>query len=121
MTDNPRRGEIWLVALGSGRPGEPGKTRPAVVVSVNELISGVAEELIVVVPLSSSLAPSALRVEVEPTTGLERESRAVCRAVRSVASSRLVRRLGSLDGETMERLEQALALILGLNGGPASG
>jgi mRNA interferase MazF len=65
----------------------------------------------VVVPLSSSLAPSAVRVEVAPMVGIDRPSRAVCRAVRSVVSARFVRRIGSA---TMERMEQALALILGL-------
>jgi mRNA-degrading endonuclease toxin of MazEF toxin-antitoxin module len=67
----------------------------------------------VVVPLSSSLAPSALPVDVAPMVGTE-PSRAVCRAVRAVVSARFVRRIGSVDSATMERMEQALALILGL-------
>ncbi len=121
LTDAPRRREVWLVALGAGRAGEPGKTRPAVVVSADELSTGVPEELIVVVPLSSSLAPSALRIEVAPDAGIERPSRAVCRAVRAVVSSRFVRRIGSVDQATMEQVEMALALILELDRKPAAG
>ncbi|TXB91664.1 type II toxin-antitoxin system PemK/MazF family toxin, partial [Mycobacterium tuberculosis] len=34
----PRRGDLWLVSLGAARAGEPGKHRPAVVVSVDELL-----------------------------------------------------------------------------------
>lgn len=112
-TDAPRRGEIWLVALGAGRPGEPGKTRPAVVVSVDELSTGTPADLIVVIPLSSSHAPSALRVEVAPTAGVDRPSLAVCRAVRAVGASRLVRRIGSVEPATIALIETALALILG--------
>jgi len=112
----PRRGDVWLVALGAGRAGEPGKTRPAIVVSVDELTTGAAGELIVVVPLSSSVAPSALRVEIEPATGIERASRAVCRAVRAVVRSRLVRRVGSITPANMKQIETALTLILGLEG-----
>ena len=113
-TDGPRRGDVWLVVLGAGRAGEPSKTRPAIVVSVNELSTGAPGELIVVVPLSSSLAPSALRIEIEPAAGIERASRAVCRAVRAVVRSRLVRRIGSIAPANMEQVETALTLILGL-------
>jgi len=111
---SPRRGDVWLVALGAGRAGEPGKTRPAIVVSVDELSTGAPGELIVVVPLSSSLAPSALRVEIGPAAGIERASRAVCRAVRAVVPSRLVRRAGRATPANMEQIEAALTLILGL-------
>ena len=114
-TDAPRRGEIWLVALGAVRAGEPGKTRPAVVVSVDELITGTPTDLIVVVPLSSSQAPSALRVEIARSAGVDRPSRAICRAVRAVVRPRLVDRLGSVESPVMEEIEAALALILGLD------
>ena len=119
--DSPRRREIWLVALGAGRAGEPGKTRPAVVASDDALVTGSPGELIVVVPLSSSLASSALRVDVAPIAGIDRPSRAICRAVRGVVSSRFERRIGSVDEATMEQIETALALILGLDRRPAAG
>ena len=121
LTDAPRRREVWLVALGAGRVGEPGKTRPAVVVSDNELSTGAPGDLIVVVPLSSSLAPSALRIDVAPIAGIDRPSRAVCRAVRGVVSSRFERQIGSVDEATMGQVEAALALILGLNHRPVTG
>ena len=114
-TEAPHRRDVWLVALGAGRLGEPGKTRPAIVVSVDELSTGALGDLIVVVPLSSSLAPSGLRIEIEPATGIERPSRAICRAVRAVVPSRLERRIGSIDPETMGQVEAALTLILGLD------
>ncbi len=113
-TETPRRGDVWLVALGAGRGGEPGKARPAIVVSVDDLTTGVPNELIVVVPLSSSLAPSSLRVEIQPSAGIERTSRAICRAVRAVVGSRLVRRIGTVTPANMEHVEAALSLILGL-------
>ncbi|MHB1710476.1 MAG: type II toxin-antitoxin system PemK/MazF family toxin [Acidimicrobiales bacterium] len=71
-----------------------------------------------VVPLSSSLAPSALRVDVAPIAGIDRPSRAVCRAVRAVVSSRFVLRIGAVDQATMNQVETALALILGLDDCP---
>jgi mRNA interferase MazF len=111
----PRRGEVWLVSFGASRDGEPGKN-PAVIVSVDELNGGTLDELIVVVPLSSSRAPSALRPEVAPGNGIDRPSRAICRGVRSLARARLLQRLGVLSPETLGEVERALGMILGLGG-----
>lgn len=115
-SSEPRRGEVWLVSLGAGRAGgDPGKNRPAVVVSVDELSTGTANELLVVVPLSSSRSPSALRPEISGVEGVERPSRAICRGVRAVSRSRLLRRLGPLPPATLAQVERALSLVLGLD------
>jgi mRNA interferase MazF len=110
----PRRGEIWLASLGAARPGEPGKNRPVMVLSSEELLIGDAGELIVVVPLSSSVAPSRLRPSMDPSSGIDNDSAAVCRAVRGIARSRLLRRLGEASAETLAEVEVALATVLDL-------
>jgi mRNA interferase MazF len=110
----PRRGEVWLVSLGAARDGEPGKNRPAVVVSVDEIYSGGKDDLIVIVPLSSSRAPSGLRPEVPLDAGIDRPCRAICRGVRSVARARLLRRIGVVPPEALAEIERALSLVLGL-------
>lgn len=111
---DPRRGEIWLVSFGAARQGEPGKNRPAIVVSVDDLMAGVEDELIVVVPLSSSRAPSELRPAVSPDEGIDNESAAICRGVRAVSRNRLLRPIGKADSETLRAVEESLALILGI-------
>lgn len=110
----PRRGAIWLVSLGNARPGEPGKNRPAVVISVDDILADVPGELIVVVPLSSSRAPSALRPVVSPDEGVDVESVAVTRSVRAVARERLLRPIGAVHPDTLREIEDALAVVLGL-------
>ncbi len=110
----PLRGELWLVALGAGRTGEPGKHRPAVVVSVDELLAGVGDELVVVVPVSSSRARTPLRPPISPAEGVDADSVAVCGGIRAVARARLVQRLGAVLPDTMREIEGALADILGL-------
>ena len=112
----PRRGELWLVSLGAARKGEPGKNRPAIVISVDEINAGVEYELFVVVPVSSSRAPSPLRPRISPEEGIDGESAAICRGVRAVSCTRLLRPIGRLRPETMHEVEQALAMILGLDG-----
>jgi mRNA interferase MazF len=111
----PRRGEVWLTAFGAAREGELGKHRPAVVVSVDLLRSGTIADLIVVVPLSSSRAPSPLRPDVTDAEGVERPSRAICQAVRGVARSRLLHHLGELTPAKLAEVERVLALIVGLD------
>lgn len=110
----PRRGELWLVAPGAARTGEPGKHRPAVIVSVDDILAGINDELVVVVPVSSSRSGTPLRPPVSPSEGVDTDSVAVCRSVRAVARSRLLERLGALTPDTMHQIEHALALILGI-------
>jgi mRNA interferase MazF len=111
-TEDPRRGEIWVVAFGAGRRGEPGKNQPAIVLSADGLIASSDDELIVTIPLSSSLAPSNLRPTIPATAGIDAASAAIPRGVRGVARSRLLRRIGEVDRETLAAVERALKLVL---------
>lgn len=113
--EQPRRGEIWLVSLGAARKGEPGKNRPAIIVSADGLLTDAEDELIVVVPLSSSRAPSKLRPLVASAAGIDADSAAIPRAIRAVSKRRLLRRLGDLRPETLREVEQALAVVLSLD------
>jgi mRNA interferase MazF len=109
----PRRGELWLVAFGAGRTGEPGKHRPAVIVSADEILAGVEDELIVVVPVSSSRTRTPLR-PVSLGEGVDADSVAVCRGLRAVSRARLLQRLGAVNPETLHDIEDALVLVLAL-------
>jgi mRNA interferase MazF len=114
-TEPPARGEVWLVAFGAGRRGEPDRNRPAVVVSADHLSQGAVTDLIAVVPLSVTLSPSALRPEVSVSAGVDRPSRAICRGIRGVSASRVLRRLGALERRTLADVDRALALVLALD------
>jgi mRNA interferase MazF len=110
----PQRGDIWLTSLGAARKGEPGKNRPTLIVSVDGLLTGSEDDLIVVVPLSTSRSPSALRPVVPSDAGIDADSAAIPRAVRAVARRRLLSRIGSVESKTLEQVERALATVLGL-------
>ncbi len=70
-SSEPRRGDLWLVALGAARKGEPGKSRPALIVSVDDIVTGEETDLFVVVPLTSSITfwPIPLRVRAAGQRG----------------------------------------------------
>lgn len=108
----PHRGEIWLVSFGAARRGEPGKNRPALVLSADELLAGEDHELVVVVPLSSSVPGSALRPRLGPETGIDADSVAIPRAIRGLARRRLLRRLGRVDAEALAKVRRALDTVL---------
>ena len=110
----PRRGELWLVAFGAGRTGEPGRHRPAVIVSADEILAGVEDELVVVVPVSGSRARTPLRPVISPDEGVDADSVAVCRGLRAVSRARLLQRLGAVTPETLRDIEEALVLVLAL-------
>jgi mRNA interferase MazF len=112
---DPRRGEIWLASLGAGRRGEPGKNRPVVVISADWTFEVRGEELIVIVPLSASIAPAALRPPLGPEVGIVHPSAAICPAIRGVSPTRLLHRLGKVGPEKMWEIERALELVLALD------
>lgn len=117
-SSDPKRGEVWLTSFGNARPGEPGKNRPALVVSADELLTGLDTELVVVVPVSASRAGSVLRPEIPVSAGVDRGSVAVPRGIRGLARSRLLERLGRVDGDAMMAVEEALAAILDVGNAP---
>jgi mRNA interferase MazF len=112
--DRPKRGEVWLAAFGTARPGEPGKTRPAVVITPTELIGDSPRDLVVVVPLSSSVSASALRPKIAKRSGLSDDSLAVPLAIRGVARRRLEERIGKVGRAELRAIEVALGYSLGL-------
>lgn len=110
-----KRGEVWLAAFGTARSGEPGKTRPAVVITPTGLIGDSARDLVVVVPLSSSVSASALRPKVARRSGLGDDSLAVPLTIRGVARRRLQEQIGKVGRVEPRAIELALAYSLGLS------
>ncbi|MDR0592616.1 MAG: type II toxin-antitoxin system PemK/MazF family toxin [Bifidobacteriaceae bacterium] len=113
-TDDPLRGEIWLAALGKGRPDEPGKARPVVVISPSTWAPYRADDLVTVAPLSASSAPGPDRIWLAARPGLNRDSLAVARAARPIARSRLLRQVARIEPGEEAALDYALAMSLGL-------
>jgi mRNA interferase MazF len=108
------RGEIWLSDLNPVRGHEQAGTRPVLVVSVDAFNHGPAQ-LVVVVPLTTRDREIPLRVPIEPPDGGRREtSFAMCEAVRSISTERLVRCWGIVEQPTLARVEDRLRILLEL-------
>jgi mRNA interferase MazF len=108
----PARAEVWLADLNPTRGREQAGQRPVLVVSEGLFNSGPAD-LVIVVPITSTLRPIPSHVRLTPPEGgLKSESAALCEAVRSISKGRLVRRLGFVSPKRMELVEDALRILL---------
>jgi mRNA interferase MazF len=109
-----QRGDIWLLGLDPVKGHEQGGRRPCLVVSANPFNKSAAE-LIVVLPLTSQEkgVPSHVLVD-PPEAGLKKKSYIKCEDIRSVSSSRLVKKYGSVSRDTMRKVEYCVCMILDL-------
>ncbi len=111
------RGEVWLVNLDPVIGSELRKTRPAVILSRDEI--GVLP-VKVIVPITGwrdefAKADWLVPLEKSSTNGLTKKSTADTVQVRSISEQRLVKKLGSLSSVDLEKIASALKLILNLD------
>jgi mRNA interferase MazF len=113
------RGEIWQVDLDPARGSEANKQRPAVIVSndrANATATRLGRGVVTVVPVTSNIDkvyPFQVLLSAADT-GLAVDSKAQAEQVRSVATQRLLRRLGQVSPAELTNLDDALRLHLAL-------
>ena len=114
-----RRGDICIIDLDTVRGTGANESRPAVIVS-NDGANGTATRLgqgvLTIVPVTSNVAriyPFQVLLPAE-STGLSVDSKAHAEQVRSIDVTRVQRRVGSVTGELMRQLDDALRLHLAL-------
>lgn len=100
-----KRFEVWLVNLDPAIGSEIKKTRPAVIVSPDELNSHL--QTVVVVPLTTGRSyPFRISTKVQGKPGV-----AAIDQIRTVDRRRLVKKISTLRTPTAERILEALALM----------
>ncbi len=108
-----KRGEIWIAAGGAGDYG--GKPRPVVIIQSDRFDT----DSLTVCPFTSdpSEAPQ-FRLPVSPTVsnGLRESSRLMVDKVMTMRRERFGKRIGVLTDHDMDRLNNAIAVFLGLAG-----
>ena len=113
------RGEIRIVDLGSGLPGEASKRRPAVIVSnngANATAARLGRGVLTVVPITSNVDrvyPFQALISGN-ASGLKQDSKAQAEQVRSVSVQRIGRLVGDVAAPEMLEFDNALRLHLEL-------
>jgi len=112
---HPSRGDIFLVNFDPTVGSEIRKTRPALVIQND--IANQYSPITIVAAISSKFGdpPYPTEVVMEPdASGLALKSAALLNQIRSVDRQRLIKRIGQADAETMQRVDQAILISLGL-------
>jgi mRNA interferase MazF len=112
---NPKRGEVYLVNFDPTVGSELKKTRPALILQND--ISHRHSPITIVAAISSQFEDPLYPTEVPiaaPEGGLETDSVVLLNQIRSIDKQRLIKRLGTLAAETMEQVNLAIQISLGL-------
>ena len=108
------RGELWVGNLSPTVGRKQAGVRPLLIVSADTYNSG-PSQLVVVVPLTSSLRDLPFRVRVNPPEGgLRLPSDVLCDQVRAVAKARLTSAIGHISQETLAAVEERLRSLFDL-------
>lgn len=106
-----KRGDVVTVAAS----GDYGKPRPAVIIQTDALPAEHAS--VIVCQMTSDIADAPdFRITIEPTqkNGLRTRSQVMADKPVTIRRERVGRRIGSLDEKDVDRLNVALAFVMGL-------
>ena len=109
------RGEIYYANLSPSQGSEQGGLRPTLIIQNN--VGNRHAPTTIIAPLTSRLTkrPLPTHVVLNADCGLSCESVVLCEQIRVIDKSRLSTRLGEVDSATMERVDAALKISLGLD------
>jgi mRNA interferase MazF len=109
-----RRGEIWTVDLEPVVGSEQGKARPTLIIQ-NDIGNQYSPVLIVAAITSGENARYDVQVEAKaPEGGLHHNSLVLLNQIRTIDKRRVGRYWGRLSAETMQRVDEAIKISLGL-------
>ncbi|MFK5923868.1 MAG: type II toxin-antitoxin system PemK/MazF family toxin [Verrucomicrobiota bacterium] len=100
------RGEIWLADLGY-----TGKVRPVLVLSVN--YTDDERAIVTYIPRTTSVWDQGRFDVVHRARGM-REGAFAVQLIGSISNAKYMRRISKVDDDTLQKVEQALKLWLGL-------
>jgi mRNA interferase MazF len=111
------RGEIWWADFGIPFGSEAGYRRPVLIVQ-NDAFNESRIRTIVVLPLTSNLrlldAPGNILVNKKETK-LTNDSVIIVAQFYALAREKFIERISKVKNETMEKVENGMLLVLGIN------
>ena len=110
------RGEIWLINLDPTIGAEIMKSRPAVIVNVDEVG---ALPLRVIVPITTwkehySQAPWLVQIMPNKQNGLDKKSAADTFQIRSLSTERFICAIGNVDDKTLKAILEGVKIVVGI-------
>jgi len=112
-----RRGDIYYADLNPMRGSEQGGIRPVVVIQNN--CGNFHSPTIIVVSTTTKLdkpsLPTHILIRKSNYDGLEKDSIVMMEQIRTIDRTRLVGYIGHLNGNTIQSMDRALAVSVGLS------
>jgi len=114
-----KRGETYMAELAPRSGSEQRGRRPVIVVSHDGFNQVPGWRSVIVVPVSTSAAqarrgPTAVELAAG-AGGLTKASAAICHQVTTLDRAKLIQRIGTLDGQTLLRVNNGLKAALQLD------
>ncbi|TRV07612.1 MAG: type II toxin-antitoxin system PemK/MazF family toxin [Microcystis wesenbergii Mw_MB_S_20031200_S109] len=114
MTEQLKRGEVWLANLNPAQGSEQAGIRP-IIIFQNDIVSQFSTTTIAI-PLTTNQRRASLPIYMlirQGDGGLSQDSVALCFQIRVLDKTRLIQRLGLLRTETIAQLEDVVLVTLG--------
>ncbi|MCL5935433.1 MAG: type II toxin-antitoxin system PemK/MazF family toxin [Clostridia bacterium] len=110
-----RRGDIFYCDLSPVVGSEQGGTRPVLVLQND--IGNQYSPTTIIAAITSQISKAKLPTHVEVkavTSGLEKDSVILLEQIRTIDRSRLKEKVATLDSDTMDKVNRAVEISLGL-------
>lgn len=110
-----KRGDIYYANLSPVVGSEQGGVRPVLIVQND--VGNKYSPTVIVAAITSKINKAKLPTHIElsaHTYGLERDSVVLLEQIRTLDKARLLERIGCTDNKTLENIDSALAISLGL-------
>jgi mRNA interferase MazF len=110
-----KRGEVWMVNFNPGRDSEQQGIRPCLIIQ-NDIGNQFASTTIVAgITTTLKKYPVTILIE-EGKAGLKKNSMVNLSQIFTIDKERLIKRLGKLEENKIQEVDEALKLSLGLKG-----
>ena len=111
---NISQGEIWEVEFFPNVGSEIGKKRPALVVSHNKIGRLPLKTVVPITEWSKAFVnyPWMINIESTKVNGLSKESAMDCFQIRNFSNKRFIRKIGSINTETLVLVHSTIAKTL---------
>jgi len=108
--------EIWIADLNPQIGTEPGKTRPVIIIQTN-LLNKIPHPSTIVCPLTTNVKKDSeiLRIHLKKgTANLQQACDIMIDQVRAIDNKRLIKRIGKLPIELVDKVKENLQIIIDL-------
>jgi mRNA interferase MazF len=111
-----KQSEICLIDLDPTIDAEIQKKRPAIIVN-NDILGRLP--LKIIIPITDwkenyAIAPWMVKLEPSKANGLSKNSAADCFQIRSLSQERLIKKIGNIDVNAMQEIQEAIKKVLDL-------